>query len=223
MRLAPYLPPLVFYYSCQTLANVEKTIFLAPEGIEVAQQQHIIGDLNLDALTPKAPILRRDISAAFPSSDSPRGLDAWILLDDLTEGHRYEVRLCWAATVRVATNSCTIEKSKFRVVDRGDGKFAKLLQQPTAFILNEFTLSEVFSDPKLLSSLTSYSVSQRSAALRLRPETETTSNDLASVLLLRILATADYFTTNETLMHSVPRVNVEIGSNFSPVNARSNS
>lgn len=81
-----------------------------------------------------------------------------------------------------------------------------LPQQPTAFILDAYTLAEVFDTSELISSLELYSGSrdsalQRTAARDPRP---------ASVLFLRVIAAADYFTTNKTLMREVPPVNVDI-------------
>lgn len=84
-------------------ANVEKTIFLGPEPLDVPQHQQrpALAGLNLDVLTPESSwSLRTRLDAAFPAAGgSERGTPAWLLLDDLVEGQRYEVRICWLATV----------------------------------------------------------------------------------------------------------------------------
>lgn len=84
------------------------------------------------------------------------------------------------------------------------------LQQPTSFTLNTFTLEEVFNTPALITSLADYSESRTDTAPApdlhsFLPQTET-----SSLLFLQILAAADYFTTNKTLMQYVPAVNVDI-------------
>ena len=82
-------------------------------------------------------------------------------------------------------------------------------QQPTAFTLDTYTLSEVFETPELITSLASYSegrtinsAGQKSPAAR-EPRS-------ASVLFLQVTAAADYFTTNKTLMHEVPPVHADL-------------
>lgn len=101
MRLLAYLQSLAW---CIFLVhgNVEKTIFLAPEAIQIPQQQHPnLRDLNLQVLSPSKPQLRRQLPAAFPTPANPKGIAAWFLLERLTQHQRYEVRICWAATVSV--------------------------------------------------------------------------------------------------------------------------
>lgn len=85
----------------QAAANVEKTIFLGPETINVPQQNPTFDNLHLDVLSPAADLaIRTHLQAEFPNSTSgSRGKATWLLLDDLTPGQRYEVRVCWAATV----------------------------------------------------------------------------------------------------------------------------
>lgn len=84
------------------LGNVEKVIFLGPESIDIhnPQQQPNIDTLKLETLSPLKTTLRRQLPAAFPSPTLPRGTEAWFLLDNLQSKQRYEVRICWAATVR---------------------------------------------------------------------------------------------------------------------------
>jgi len=84
-----------------TSANVEKTIFLGPEPVNIPNQQPSLSTLNIDTLTPDDNnwSLRTQIEASFPTADSQRGSSSWFILDNLTEGQRYEVRICWLATV----------------------------------------------------------------------------------------------------------------------------
>ena len=102
MRLLAYLQSLAW---CIFLVhgNVEKTIFLAPEAIQIPQQHPNLEDLKLEALSPSKSGLRRQLPAAFPKPASPKGTEAWFLLDRLTQHQRYEVRICWAATVSLLT------------------------------------------------------------------------------------------------------------------------
>ena len=81
------------------LGNVEKTIFLGPEFIRVPQQHPNLQDLHLDTLSPSTSTLRLKLRAAFPKSNAERGEVSWFMLDGLRQHRRYEVRLCWAATV----------------------------------------------------------------------------------------------------------------------------
>ena len=98
MRLLAYLQSLAW---CIFLVhgNVEKTIFIAPQAIQIPQQHPNLEDLNLESLSASDSELRRQLPAAFPKPTSPKGFEAWFLLDRLTEHQRYEVRICWAATV----------------------------------------------------------------------------------------------------------------------------
>lgn len=180
MRLLAYLQSLAW---CIFLVhgNVEKTIFLAPEAIQIPQQHPNLEDLQLEALSPSRSELRRQLPAAFPKPASPKGTEAWFILNRLTQHQRYEVRICWAAT------------------------------QPTSFTLTTYTLREVFDTPELISSLATYSES-RQASLLPDPglDRRRVASDPDSLLLLRVFAAADYFTTNKTLMQNVPPVNVDL-------------
>lgn len=80
-------------------ANVEKTIFLGPEPVNIPDQQPSLSTLNIDTLTPENWSLRTHLEASFPTAEFGRGTSSWFILDNLTEGQRYEVRTCWLATV----------------------------------------------------------------------------------------------------------------------------
>ncbi|KAB5586007.1 hypothetical protein GE09DRAFT_48247 [Coniochaeta sp. 2T2.1] len=119
-----------------TLANTEKTIFLGPPTINVPSQHPTISDLHLDVLTPHNNnnnffSLRTKLAAAFPTEKEPHGVESWFLLDNLTPGQRYEVRVCWAAT------------------------------QPTEFNLQTFPVPVVWDTPELITSLAAYASSRQ--------------------------------------------------------------
>ena len=80
-------------------ANVEKTIFLAPARITLPNVHPGLDDLCLNRLSPAHPRISRALPVKFPADDSPRGSQHWLLLEQLQPGKRYEVRICWVATV----------------------------------------------------------------------------------------------------------------------------
>jgi hypothetical protein len=82
-------------------ANTEKTIFLAPPATTIPSEQPDFDDLGLERLSPQAPIVRTRLNASFPTSDAPEGVESWFFLENLNPGQRYEVRVCWLATVRI--------------------------------------------------------------------------------------------------------------------------
>ncbi|KAL1896775.1 hypothetical protein Sste5346_004408 [Sporothrix stenoceras] len=110
-------------------ANTEKAIF-------VAGPQHPASDKALSMVTSRLPRLTPDadgntwrtgLPAVFPWADTfPLNGTTWVLLDNLTEGQRYELRVCWAAT------------------------------QPTEFAIDVYDLREVAASPGLSSSLSSF-------------------------------------------------------------------
>lgn len=83
-------------------ANVEKTIFLAPSFSPLPSDTGL-DDLGLERLSPLTPVLRTYLNASFPTDDAPLGAESWYFLDNLTPGKRYEVRICYLATVRMHT------------------------------------------------------------------------------------------------------------------------
>lgn len=80
-------------------ANVEKTIFLGPSPIVLPDVRPSLDDLRLHTLTHAQTILPTQLPVQFPSEAAPRGLESWYLLQHLEIGRRYEVRICWPATV----------------------------------------------------------------------------------------------------------------------------
>lgn len=165
------------------LCNTEKVIFIAPPEIQIPTAHPTLEDLHLHALTPQLTTHRTHLEAAFPNATAQKGVATWLVLDKLQAGQRYEVRVCWAAI------------------------------QPTAFNLDVFELEKVFSDAELITSLAKYSATRQPSpeeasveAARRSASQEITS----SILFLRILAAADYFTMNQSLMENVPPVYVDI-------------
>jgi hypothetical protein len=90
---------LLALYATLAQANVEKTIFLAPTTATVPSGEPDIDDLGLERLSPESPVVRTHLNASFPSNDAPEGTDSWFFLENLIPGQRYEVRVCWLATV----------------------------------------------------------------------------------------------------------------------------
>lgn len=80
-------------------ANTEKTIFVAPSSISLPNVHPGLDDLCLDVLSPINSSLHVQLPVAFASKEAPRGIQSWYLLDRLQPGQRYELRVCWVATV----------------------------------------------------------------------------------------------------------------------------
>ncbi|KAI9726389.1 MAG: hypothetical protein M1834_009052 [Cirrosporium novae-zelandiae] len=171
-------------------ANVEKAIFLGPSSLHIPTQRPNLYELYLQNISPAHHSLRTYLSADFPDPGASKGKESWFLLKDLTEGQRYEIRICWAAT------------------------------QPTQFWIYLHTLSEVFESLGLITSLTVFSEARQKSIVdfdefatldpHLGHDSTIESLDQSSVLFLQVYSAADYYTTNETLMHNVPPVIVDI-------------
>ncbi len=82
-------------------ANVEKVIVLGPPALTLPPERPNFDDLRLHSLSPTSSAIRTHLPASFPSDELLHGLESWYLLRNLTEGQRYEVRVCWAATVGI--------------------------------------------------------------------------------------------------------------------------
>ena len=95
---------LLFLQVCVVLSNTEKVLFLGPSQLQVPLEHPTLEDLQLEALSPQHWSLKTHIRAEFPTDSSKYGQASWFLLNRLEEGRRYEVRICWAATVRLTTN-----------------------------------------------------------------------------------------------------------------------
>lgn len=81
--------------------NVEKTIFVAPAAINLSQDGPGLETLCLKSLSTQSQEtrLRLSLPVKFASHEYPAGETSWYLLQNLSPGQRYEVRICWAATV----------------------------------------------------------------------------------------------------------------------------
>lgn len=97
MKLVACLLPL-FASVHLSLANTEKVIFTAPPR-DTLSELYDLKEEAFQTITPSAPVLRASLPVAFPTIDRPQGLDSWYRLEGLQEDRRYEVRVCWAATV----------------------------------------------------------------------------------------------------------------------------
>ena len=92
-------------------ANTEKVIFMGPSPRTVPVDSPTLEDLLLPELSPRRWGLRTHLEASFPNAASEYGSSSWVLLNGLKEGQRYEVRVCWAATVRYITPSLSLPPS----------------------------------------------------------------------------------------------------------------
>lgn len=113
MRSLLCLGPLLFLVIAVS-ANVEKTIFKAPKPSLLQSHQAMFDDLEIERLSPKTPSTRTYIAASFPSEESPKGFESWFYLDSLEPGQRYEVRICYLATVSHLRYICNI----YRYIDK---------------------------------------------------------------------------------------------------------
>lgn len=80
-------------------ANTEKVIFTAPAAVPFTDSTPSLDVLQLQSLTHDASTLRTALNVVFPSDETPKGSDYWFLLRNLNPHQRYELRICWAATV----------------------------------------------------------------------------------------------------------------------------
>src|SRR6186713_1290493 len=96
----------ILLWAAFTNANVEKIVFVhteqfTPHSLSTTIRD-ALGSPHLEVLTPSNPSIRRNIHAQFPPKPSPGPSEAWFLLEGLEIGSRYEVRVCWGATVSEA-------------------------------------------------------------------------------------------------------------------------
>lgn len=94
-----FLIPLLVLGVCNVFANVEKAIFLGPTPIQIPTEPPSIESLRLHKFSPKRWSFRTHLTAEFPTDTRVNGKESWFILEGLSEGQRYEVRICWAATV----------------------------------------------------------------------------------------------------------------------------
>ncbi|KAG9665631.1 hypothetical protein KCU95_g14253, partial [Aureobasidium melanogenum] len=179
------LLPILFYVcflAVPAIANVEKTIFTAPNTINFGDARPNLMDLRLDILSSKKLSIRTVLPVIFPTETQSRGLSSWYTLDGLRPGQRYEVRICWAAT------------------------------QPTDFFLDTFEVPTVFDNPALLQDLGTYAEERQNILAENEFEDfgELTTTSNRSVLFLRVQSAANFYTTDQALMQHPPPVYVDI-------------
>lgn len=91
-------------------ANADKIIFTGPEPVTYPLASPSLSDLNLDVIGPATNLsLRTSLSRIFHddtdpvAQGKPPGSASWFILDGLTPGQRYELRVCWAAIVSLSS------------------------------------------------------------------------------------------------------------------------
>ena len=169
------------------LANVEKTIFIAP--LRQLVPDASIDNLLLISLNPQCTTARTWLNATFPTPETPGGTDTWMLLEGLAPGTRYELRICWLAT----------QPTDFRLHTH---TMDETFENPA--LLSSLT---VFSNTRreLLDQLMIEQLLDRKHKPALSAEAV-----YPSLLFLRISAAADYFSLNQSLMEQVPPVFVDV-------------
>src|SRR5262249_3798663 len=100
---------LLLHLAQRVVSNTEKAIFRAPALHQPSTLQtfRIAGSLS-----PTSSHLHTQLAVAFPHKEHPRGTDSWYFLRDLVPGKRYELRVCWLATV------CVVHSLRLRLVHR---------------------------------------------------------------------------------------------------------
>ncbi|TWU74900.1 hypothetical protein ED733_003928 [Metarhizium rileyi] len=110
--------------------NVEKLVFTGPPP-SIASPA--LPPFQLNTLTHDDLSVRTALDRIFASGQTGHGHSSWLLLTNLTQSQRYELRVCWSAL------------------------------EPTRFDMEAYTLDAVLEKPKLLRSLSSYMASRPGA------------------------------------------------------------
>ncbi|KAH0558340.1 hypothetical protein GP486_005003 [Trichoglossum hirsutum] len=164
-------------------ANVEKAIFLGPSSTLIPQEHPSLDHLHLASLSPRSPHLRTKLHAAPPRGGAAaKGEVAWFLLDGLRAGQRYELRICWPATLYPHTLPAVFESSD-------------LITSLASFSESRQTL------PRAAEAV------EPAPRRAVEPELGTVPS---SILFLQVFAAADYFTSDVSLMQAAPPVDVDI-------------
>jgi hypothetical protein len=93
---------LLVYFALQPIlkvsANTEKTIFLAPQPLLASSD---LANLCLPSVNQAQSTLYTQLALAAISEEQQikRSGQSWYTLHGFNAGQRYEVRVCWAATV----------------------------------------------------------------------------------------------------------------------------
>ena len=140
-RATPLVAVLTLVYFCLCLvlqcvsANLEKVVLLGPPPFTLPSENPNLEDLHLLTLSPLLPSLRLQVEAAFPSNESQQGKPTWFLLQGLSEGRRYEVRVCWPATVRNSSPSSILPHIPTEVINIFILEQFSILEQCCLFLL----------------------------------------------------------------------------------------
>jgi hypothetical protein len=108
----------------------------------------------LGTLSPETTNLsiRIPIEAEFPSETAPRGKKSWFYLDALRPGQRYEVRVCWLATVsqpsRLGYSYRPMHPANFSSSNRPPS-VSQLIQFPKFSIRHHYSLLWRLLPPKM--------------------------------------------------------------------------
>ncbi|KAM0440797.1 hypothetical protein ACHAPT_000098 [Fusarium lateritium] len=172
---------LVLFLTASAAANAEKVIFTAPEVVPIPLEKPSLADLNLPVLMPDSWSIRTNLSRVFPRGPK-----------DYASG---------AATWLLLDSLNAGQRYEFRVC------WAAI--QPTGFVMDVYELDTVWDTPELMQSLADYAYSRQSSAGSQEAE-QREGERSASVLLLQIKASADYFTDNAALMRDPPPVLVDL-------------
>ncbi|QKX60731.1 uncharacterized protein TRUGW13939_07877 [Talaromyces rugulosus] len=216
LALAAHLVTTSLLYAQPAAANVEKTIFIAPRLEPVPAESPVIDDLGLQRLSPEEFKLRTNLNASFPTQQLPDGTESWFFLEDLNPGQRYEVRVCWLATQPTAFTLDTYslgEAMSSPAILSSLAKYSETLlaSAPSKSSVKASNDKDYLYPPKSRRQPNSPRVKldPRNTKDLLR-DALTSISEVESVLFLRILAAADYYTANSTLMESVQPVKADI-------------
>ncbi|KEF54524.1 uncharacterized protein A1O9_09691 [Exophiala aquamarina CBS 119918] len=177
---------LAFIIWCINVSANVEKVIFIAPDTQPKPQDTSIDNLLLTPLSESYPAVRTYINASFPTNTSLKGTESWFLLDGLKPRRRYEVRVCWLAT------------------------------QPTSFWLYSHQVDAVFSEPTLISSLSTYSyarhdqLNSNDLELVKNRKAKHDSKQESTFLFLQVFAAADYFSLNQTLMDDVPPVAVDL-------------
>ncbi|KAF2478693.1 hypothetical protein BDY17DRAFT_231434, partial [Neohortaea acidophila] len=127
--------------------NTEKVIFLAP-----ASSQHsfpisssLLESFDPNVLSPNRSTARKALPVAFPTTDTPRGLEYWYLLRHLNEAQRYEVRVCWVASQPTEFWLDVFELSNLPPSSPAALEFKRLLEDASASSTRETSSESVLA------------------------------------------------------------------------------
>lgn len=147
-------------------ANTEKVIFRAPsyqKSLQLTDSKLLASEYHL---SPSQLKVRRSLQVLPTFHESLYGTEHWYLLRNLTEGQRYEVRICWSASqptdfrLEVFDHVDTfqgpnpgLDAAKLQpyrydpsqpsvVVDRGESVLALRIEAKASFVTNNRTLMQ---------------------------------------------------------------------------------